>query len=1239
MARFESKLVLGHWVLNQFGQESIEMMGKSLSSDSLIGFEEDNTTKYLNELITWIPEERRQVPNDLLRQYDDNIVSHWKRITSRRNHSGNTLYPLYFQYLSLLFTEHYLNRYFSNKAELCSELNHYLVDFNRPLPEKHQIEPFKESELNKLAIWIATGGGKTLIMHCNILQFQYYLGKSGKRNEFNRSILLTPNEGLSLQHKEEMDLSDIDADLFVKGGGSLLTRSSTQIIDIHKLQLQENVGKKSDGKTVAVESFESNNLVLVDEGHRGAGGEDWMNKRNMLCEQGFSFEYSATFGQAISAANGADTAPTGNRPSSNKYRLIQQYAKCILFDYSYRFFHSDGYGKDHFILNLRDVWTEEQKQLYLTGCILSFYQQKKLYADKQTSIAEYLLADPLWIFVGGKVTAQNEANAETVSDIQAIIQFIARFLQNKASESIHFIELFLKQQDDLRDDNGSSIFSGAFSYLHSIWSGDDSKLVFSDVLKQVFNADSNGLLHVVHLKGGIGEVGLRVGENNWFGVVNVGDASKLVSMCDEANLTNTVVTEQNFATSLFQGINKKGSPVNLLLGAKRFTEGWSSWRVSTMGLMNVGRAEGSEIIQLFGRGVRLKGYEFSLKRSSAIYGLKHPPHLPLLETLNVFGVRSDYMEEFEYYLEEEGVGESTTEVITLPVIKRLSRTDLKLIRLKKDIEPFKKVQKPWLEKQPEEMFGRVTLNWYPRIQAKRSTGQTASAIDVELHEGLLQDQHLAFLDFDEMYFELAQCKNEKAWYNLQLDRHQIKTLFKDPSWYRLLIPSDLLEITTFERVQMWQEIATSLLKKYAERYYNFRKQQYEAPNLEYYDVTEADQNFFDEYKATVNRSEQVWIDRIQELKQKLTSGSFAGNWSFNNLTAFDFSRHQYEPLIHFKNNEIVKISPVPLNDGERDFIIDLKQYYESNESFFDKKELYVLRNQSKGKGIGFFEAGNFYPDFIIWIIYGSKQFVAFIDPKGLSRIHGFDDPKIRFHKTVKDIEARLGDSDIRLESFIVSNTYQREINWWNTGSSSEQSFENHHVLFQKEDKGKYIEKILSRLIKPTPSDDETSLLLRSTEVSGSIYLSTGSFNDGYAVVEAYIRFAKSIGLTVVNNGEFIKGSWWRKGIELLTRARNSDEAKEIFEKGKKAIELATIEKLQSEVNKNNAEAAAAYITAIKDIPEAATLLGSLLIVKVTVDGTPRIYSTVLTTEQLLKVEKSPVLMSNPKDLLPYITGV
>ena len=92
-------------------------------------------------------------------------------------------------------------------------------------------------------------------------------------------------------------------------------------------------------KTVAIDAFEGNNLVLVDEGHRGASaGEEgaWMRFRNALCEKGFSFEYSATFGQAVK----------GNQS------LTDLYAKSILFDYSYRYFYGDGFGKDYQILNL-----------------------------------------------------------------------------------------------------------------------------------------------------------------------------------------------------------------------------------------------------------------------------------------------------------------------------------------------------------------------------------------------------------------------------------------------------------------------------------------------------------------------------------------------------------------------------------------------------------------------------------------------------------------------------------------------------------------------------------------------------------------------------------------------------------------------------------------------------------------------------------------------------------------------
>ncbi|WP_227765118.1 hypothetical protein [Zhaonella formicivorans] len=147
----------------------------------------------------------------------------------------------------------------------------------------------------------------------------------------NKIILLTPNEGLSHQHIEEMKLSGIRCRLFEKD--TLQEKNEVLVIDINKLEEQGKV------KTVSVDSFEQNNLVLVDEGHKGLSGNVWYDFRSRLSENGFSFEYSATFKQAIKE----------EKTKSEAEALAHQYGKAIIFDYSYKYFYNDGYGKEYLI--------------------------------------------------------------------------------------------------------------------------------------------------------------------------------------------------------------------------------------------------------------------------------------------------------------------------------------------------------------------------------------------------------------------------------------------------------------------------------------------------------------------------------------------------------------------------------------------------------------------------------------------------------------------------------------------------------------------------------------------------------------------------------------------------------------------------------------------------------------------------------------------------------------------------
>jgi len=542
-------------------------------------------------------------------------------------------------------------------------------------------------------------------------------------------------------------------------------------------------------------------------------------------------------------------------------------------------------------------------------------------------------------------------------------------------------------------------------------------------------------------------------------LINVGDASDLCKLCEvHKELT---VSDQEFSGSLFQSLNDPESNINILIGSKKFTEGWSSWRVSTMGLMNIGRTEGSEIIQLFGRGVRLKGKDFCLKRSQRIEGVSAPKDMDRLETLNIFGIRADYMRQFKEYLEEEGLPSNEDRIdFVLPVINGLGNLHLKTVRLKEGVDFKRQGPRPTLD-QPDDMLKRqkVQLDWYPKIQALASLGGQGRLHEAEKNKTSLTQAHLAFLNIDEIYFEMQRFKNERAWFNLNLSQEKILDLLSHPEWYDLYIPTDVMELRSFEQVRQWQEIALALLKKYCDRFYKYQKAAWENEHLEYADLTPNDSNFFAEYHIMVERSQDDIIHKLEEIKSLIINKQLR-DIEYQGLVSIMFDRHLYQPLIFAKGNYI-EVKPVALNEGERGFVLDMKLFYENNKDFFEGKELYLLRNMSRCRGIGFFEAGNFYPDFILWLVIGNQQRIVFIDPKGIRNLEGMDDPKIKFHQTIKQLETRLADPNVIFTSFIISNTAYDSVAWW---APSKEDFESHNVLFQTEDKGMYIQKILNKAV-------------------------------------------------------------------------------------------------------------------------------------------------------------------------------
>lgn len=1042
---FETYLVLFRYFLGEIGTTELKSLGCKLNSAEYEGLDENGNTHFFHYIAQIVKMRHCSITTDKLRVYDERICRYTKEIGENRG----GIYLKYFQYISLLFTEMYLDNYFADRAAFCKSLNDFIGAENARTLGAITMEPYTVNSMNKLAYMCATGSGKTLLMHINIKQFLFYLKRAKRINSniaINKIIVLSPNEGMSKQHLTELTLSGIKANIFNKDGGGGMFSGQDEgvaIIDMNKLKEEGKV------KTVSVDSFERNNLVLVDEAHRGMSSKDgvWYDYRTRLSEEGFAFEYSATFKQALNA--------TSSKMEDKK--MVIEYGKSIIMDYSYKYFYEDGYGKDYRIYNLRAGVDDNHRHLYLIGCLLSFFQQVKYSIEKRTELIPFNIENPLLVFVGNRVTAST--SKDELSDVQEVLCFIDNFVRNK-DDSIRFIEQVKSENTDLVDKSGRDLFSHDFNALQEVYGQlPTAEVLYEDILQLIFNTNTVAdapRLHVEAIKQVQGEIAMKIGEyGDYFGVINIGDTTNLIKACEANGIVSK--SEEFISTSLFNTINDKDSKVRILIGSRKFTEGWNCWRVSTMGLINFAKGEGSQAIQLFGRGVRLKGYKGMLKRSTRLDDISVKPlrYMACVETLTIFGIKAQYMEDFKKFLEQEGAPTNDDIIeVTLPVVNRYDEAKTKKLRVikVKDGKNFKKQARRLILDVPEENFmhylarSKSVLDCRSKIQSIESSGSYKLNTQVVESKFKIPASELPLLDYYRIFDEIQQYKNEKSYYNISIDRNKLKPILETEGWYELIISKKQLAIDSISKIEYATDYAIMALKSYMDKFFKYEQERWEAPLLEFQEISATDNNFIDEYTFTVtsqnglNTTGEELEKFIGDIKSILEGNNglneYEKKFDFNkDLCLFDFRSHLYAPLVCMKKgNTNIQITPVSLNEGEKLFVDYLKEFTEKNGDVLENKSLYLLRNKSK-VGMGFFVAGNFYPDYILWIDTPEKQYVTFVDPKGLLRIK-HDDPKIEFYKTIKGLEKQLaptaGDKQIVLNSFIMSATKSTDLHeWWN----------------------------------------------------------------------------------------------------------------------------------------------------------------------------------------------------------------
>ncbi|KUK49759.1 MAG: Type III restriction protein res subunit [Parcubacteria bacterium 33_209] len=1011
--RLEKYLILNKYLLSLFGVHSISDLREELKNKKE-GFDNDGRSFFVDTLIGL--KNLKIDPNNLL-QYDSAIKEYSERLSKHRREN---IVLKYFQYLAVLFAEIYLDRYFNRKQELIFDLNSFLEGYNQS--ERTEISLFEDKDLKKLAYSMATGSGKTLIMHINYWQFLKYNTES-----LDNIIMVTPNEGLSKQHYNEMQRSGVPCRLYSENPDSLtLHRDQVFIIDIHKLTEE----KKGAGVRVETSYFEGRNLVFIDEGHKGQTTEEqrWKKLREDLGKYGFVFEYSATFEQVIDEKN---------------KELLEEYSKAILFDYSYRYFYEDGYGKDFYVYNLReDSFTRNYKDLILTANLLSFYEQSLLYENYRDELKGYLIEKPLWAFIGSKVSG-----AGVNSDVLKVVLFLKKVVEDKTFLE-EIITKILNGKSGLRDQDGNDIFKDRFQHIRK------NGYKINEIYRRLFNANG-GTLQLCELKSADGEIGLKIGEADYFGVINIGDVSSFKKLLAKSRFEEKT---DSFTPSLFERINENNSNINILIGAKKFIEGWDSWRVCSMGLINMGKGEGPQIIQLFGRGVRLKGRELSLKRSD-----ENKYQIKSLETLNIFGLNADYINSFLETIRKEEV---EYEELKIPM-KRLDETKWKKLYTLKTDQDFDFTNHFIEFEIDENLLRTIKIDIRPRI--KLAHGLVSAQGETEA-ERMYLGEYIDLLNWNNIYHKILNYKISKGLSNLRLCKDVLPEIIRSRNYKVYAFPEQVCP-RKFLDLNNLEEIILVMLKSYIDKFYTYKLRQTETKQMQFSFMVKEDDNLsYDQYTLKIEipkdkKERQKRKQEIEKIKKLLKQVDKLYQKDIDEIPTLHFDRHLYTPLVVYdKHKEFVKSEPGKLNDGETRFIRGLRDYLKKSK--VNDREVFLLRNLSR-RGIKFFQNLGFYPDFIMWIKKDEEQTMVFIDPKGIRNLGNFNDEKIQLHKTIKEIEKEIKfdkePSKLRLESLILSiSNYDDIKKTFGEGNIPKHDFEEHHILFMEDED--LIDKIFRNIV-------------------------------------------------------------------------------------------------------------------------------------------------------------------------------
>ena len=842
---------------------------------------------------------------------------------------------------------------------------------------------------NRMGFWMATGSGKSLVI-VKLIEILHELKK--RRSIPDEDILfLTYREDLIDQikaHIEEFnsfsplkirywDLKEYDN---VKH--NLLYSKEDINIFIYRSDL---ISDTSSEKLLSFEDIENNGkwYIILDEAHKG-NKED--SKRqifySILSRNGFLFNFSATFTDA--------------------WDLIT-----TVFNLNLEAFTERGYGKNVYVSQQSmeafergdDNTDFEERKIVVLKTLITLAMVKKAYQELSLNSSN-IYHNPLLVLYGNTTSIEN-------SDLQIFFETLGEIALNKIDTNL-FQEVKRSIVDEFKN-QPNFVFGNRKLTLGN---ADFTNLIFDDVLKFIYNADSTGKIEVVKTQANKEELAFKLKTSDrYFASIKIGDITKWL----KDTLSDYEVSKNPMEDSFFSNLNSNDSSINILMGSRAFYEGWDSNRPNVMVFVNIGSGDAKKyVLQSLGRGVRIEPLKEKRQRletlskngdleAKQIFSLvqkkKKESSISLMETLFVFGTNEqnlrEIMESIKFEREKAGelidVRKSNFDfnpTLLLPVYVEKKKVQLK--ELPKFRGNFKLLENyvKWIDDD------RVIYALY--------YDRTRPATLGRLHD-YLEEANFVNNDLNNAHKQLSNLIDHLNTSMKEMDK------FKELEDEIIHFKEISVEVTSEEKKK---ELTDKI-----EEVRRFKNP--EIIKKEFKKKLESKEIDIDEYTSQ--------IEKLANNKKKLLF-----DYDERKIELINITHHYYLPIILAASDKADFINHIIKVDSEKKFVHELDSFISSDEARSLKIDWWVFSKVDESLdrvNIPYYDGEknkmrDYSPDFIFWLKKENEYRVVFIDPKS-TKYADYQQKADYFSKLFEDHGSQkkfqFGDFSIKVHLFMKTD--------------------------------------------------------------------------------------------------------------------------------------------------------------------------------------------------------------------------